>query len=86
MKVEGVELTGSEVNWERGHASTMRSRSRSRRAQDHIRWVLQQREYLDEEMLEWLEAKEKPLSIRHTYRAWQDSGIGMLYLNSRVPE
>ena len=54
-------------------------------AQDHIRWVLQQREYLDEGMLEWLEANEKPLSIEYTYRAWQESGVGMLNLQSKVP-
>ena len=54
-------------------------------AQDHIRWVLQQREYLDEGMLEWLEANEKPLSIQYTYRAWEESGVGMLNLQSKVP-
>ena len=57
----------------------------ARDAQDHIRWVLQQREYLDEEMLHWLEKEEKPLSISHTYKAWQESGVGTLHLHARVP-
>jgi hypothetical protein len=57
----------------------------TRDAQDHLRWVATQRMYMDEDMLFWLEKERKPLSVKHVYDVWQESGLGSVSLGGKVP-
>ena len=50
----------------------------ARDAQDHIRNIMVQREYLDEDALNRVEQEGGRMSLRYLYEAWHDSGIGTI--------
>ena len=74
----GVEARDVSVLWQ------LTKRRFARDAQDHIRHVMLQREYLDEDALNRIEHEGGRLSLRYLYEAWHESGVGTIR-SGKVP-